>query len=175
MIDKSLFDILFYLVSPCLVMATTYIMLQKFFEREQRMQLFELKKNTQQHTLPLRLQAYERMVLYVERMMFNNLINRLNQSDFTVRQLQFSMINNLRDEYEHNVAQQLYMSSEIWMLIKQTKEETIRIIISIAENIDAEAPSAQLAKGLFEYIINNDYIKHQQTLDALKAEARQIF
>jgi hypothetical protein len=175
MIDKSLFDILFYLVSPCLVLATTYIMLQKFFEREQRMQLFELKRNAQQHTLPLRLQAYERMVLYIERMMFNNLIGRVNHADLTVGQLRLSLINNLRDEYEHNVAQQLYMSSEVWILIKQTKEETIRIIISVAEHLDVNAPSAQLAKGLFEYIINNDYIKHQQTLDAIKTEARHIF
>lgn len=173
--QKDLFDILFYLAAPALVLATAYFLITKFFEREHRLQLFELKRSIQQNTLPLRIQAYERVILYLERIMINNLVNRVNDTEMNVRQLQLSMIHTIRDEYDHNITQQLYMSSPSWMLVKKTKEETIAIIINTAHNIDPNLPSANLAKALFEYIINNDFIGTQEAIDNLKEEARQLF
>lgn len=173
--QKDLFDILFYLAAPALVLATAYFLITKFFEREQRLQLFELKRSVQQNTLPLRLQAYERVLLYLERIMLNNLVARVNDSDMNVRQLQMSMIHTIRDEYDHNITQQLYMSSASWLLVKKTKEETITIIINTAETLDPNLPSANLAKALFEYIINNDFIGTQEAMDIIKDEARQLF
>ncbi|MEO8147632.1 MAG: hypothetical protein ABI723_08350 [Bacteroidia bacterium] len=173
--EKDFFDILFYLAAPVLVLATSYFLITKFFDRDYRMQLFELKRAAQQYIIPLRLQAYERIILFLERLQLNNLIMRVREDEMNVRQFQLALIQTVRAEMDHNLTQQIYLSSSTWNMIKTTREETVRIINFTADTLSPNAPATDLAKALFEYIINNDFISTQHAIDAVKDEARQMF
>ena len=173
--EKDLFDILFYLAAPLMLLASTYILITKFFDRDYRLQLFELKRNSQQHIIPLRLQAYERIVLFLERIQINNLVLRVREDDMNVKQFQLALLQTIRAELDHNITQQIYIAATTWNQIKTTKEETIRIINFTADTLSPNAPATDLAKALFEYIINNDFISTQLAIDAVKNEARQLF
>lgn len=175
MAEKDFFDILFYLAAPILVLATTYFVISKFFDREYRIQLFDLRKSSQQYTIPLRLQAYERIILLLERMQLNNLIMRVREDDMNVRQFQSALVQTIRAETDHNLTQQLYLSSQAWAMVKTGREETIRIINFVSDTLNPDANGAELARSLFEYIINNDFITIQHSIDAIKEEARQMF
>ncbi len=173
--EKDLFDILFYLAAPLMLLASTYILITKFFDRDYRLQLFELKRNSQQHIIPLRLQAYERIVLFLERIQINNLVLRVREDDMNVKQFQLALLQTIRAELDHNITQQIYIAGTTWNQIKITKEETIRIINFTADTLSPNAPATDLAKALFEYIINNDFISTQLAIDTVKNEARQLF
>ena len=72
--------------------------------------------------LPLQLQAYERMVLFVERIAPQNLISRVNQAGFTVLDMQIGMVSSIKSEYDHNVSQQIYVTPEAWEAVRTVKE-----------------------------------------------------
>src|SRR6187399_253325 len=116
--EKDLFDILFYLAAPVMVLATSYFLITKFFDRDYRMQLFELKRAAQQHIIPLRLQAYERIILFLERLQLNNLILRVREDDMNVKQFQLALLQTVRAEMDHNLTQQVYVATATWNMIK---------------------------------------------------------
>jgi hypothetical protein len=100
--------------------------------------------------LPIRLQAYERICLFLERITPNNLIIRLNQSNFSAREFQQVLLSEIRQEYNHNITQQVYVSEEVWELVASAKEGVISTINQAAESIEDDAKSIDLAKKIFE-------------------------
>ncbi len=89
--------------------------------------------------VPLRIQAYERLLLYIERIQFPVLIKRVFIPTMTKNDFQFSLLQNVQDEFEHNLAQRLYVSEETWHLISLAKEEVMQNINAVFnDNPDAE-------------------------------------
>jgi uncharacterized protein YneF (UPF0154 family) len=128
----------------------------------------------QKHLFPLTLQAYERIVLFMERIEPSNLVMRSKTSDMTAQQLHGSLLNNIREEYEHNVSQQIYISDNAWNLTKQAKEETINIINLAANSLDVNANSNDLTRAIFEKMMVLPKSPSQIALDYLKAEIKQV-
>ncbi|MBR7175937.1 MAG: hypothetical protein IKD32_01375 [Bacteroidales bacterium] len=89
--------------------------------------------------VPLRIQAYERLLLYIERIQFPVLVKRVFIPTMTKNDFQFSLLQNVQDEFEHNLAQRLYVSEETWHLISLAKEEVMQNINAVFnDNPDAE-------------------------------------
>ncbi len=128
-----------------------------------------------QTILPLRLQAYERFVLYLERIHPSNVILRLNSPELTALQMQSLLVRTIREEFEYNLSQQLYVSGNSWELIKNAKEETIAMINHAASGLPEGAPSADLVKMVFEVSISRGKLPVETALDDIKKELQRLF
>jgi len=103
---------------------------------------------------PLHIQACERLLLYVERIQFPVLVKRLYQPGITRDDLQFSLMQNIQDEFEHNLAQRLYVTENTWKYVSLTKDSALEAVNSVfAENPDAD--NATVATILSS--MKNDY------------------
>lgn len=131
-------------------------------------------KNTE-ITLPLRLQAYERMALFLERISPNNLLLRLVSSASNAMDLQQILLNDIREEYNHNVAQQIYMSNNAWDQINNAMNEIVADINKASAEILPDAPAADLAKKIFANVIQREIQPSTYALKVLKEEVREIF
>ena len=127
---------------------------KEFVTNEQKKTLLEIQKISESETkrvvTPIQLQAYERLVLFLERMKPDNLVLRCYSVDMNTQLLRDVMIKNIRDEYEHNLSQQLYVSSQAWVYIKNAKEEVINVLNSLVPKQDETLTPTQYAGMLFE-------------------------
>jgi hypothetical protein len=125
--------------------------------------------------LPLRLQAYERFVLFLERIHPSNLMLRLNNPDLTAAQLQSLLVRTIREEFEYNLSQQLYVSGRSWELIKSAKEESIALINHACSSLPEDARSADLTKMVFELVVARGKLPVETALDEIKGELQKLF
>ncbi len=126
-------------------------------------------------TLPLRLQAYERMCLFLERITPNNLLLRTAPMATSALELQQIVLHEIREEYNHNVAQQLYISTHAWEQIVNAMNETVAVVNQAAAEVNAEAPAPDLAKKIFSHVIEKEIQPSTHALKVLKEEIRNVF
>jgi hypothetical protein len=93
----------------------------------------------------------------------------------SVFQLQTAMISAIREEYEHNLSQQLYISSQAWQLVKNAKDDLINVINNASTNLDKEADSAVLAKVIFEFIASVEKLPIEVAIELVKNEIYKEF
>ena len=126
-------------------------------------------------TLQLQLHAYERLILLSERIALPELISRLNQPGLSAREMQFVLTNNIRQEFEHNVTQQLYVSAESWDAVRNLKDQNIHIINQVASYLPAEASGTDLNKHLLEMLVQNPKASlHTVVAEVLSYEAKKL-
>jgi 2C-methyl-D-erythritol 2,4-cyclodiphosphate synthase len=125
-------------------------------------------------TIKLKLQAYERLTLYAERAGLKNLVSRLHEGDMSARQMQIALLETLKSEYEYNVSQQIYVSTEMWKAITKLRDQNIYIINQIAATLPVNAPAMDLSKGILEYSMGNNADISKIVLEALQYEAKKI-
>ena len=106
-LPKDIVDILFFLAPALLVFGMAYLLIKKFLDNQHRLKIIETKLLTQKEMMPLRLQAYERLTLFLERISPNNLLGRVYQPGLSVREFHLELLSNIRSEFEHNITQQL--------------------------------------------------------------------
>lgn len=114
---------------------------------------------------PLMIQAFERLVLYLERIRYSVLVKRVFMPGMSRSDLQFAMIQSIQDEFEHNLAQRLYVSEDIWMMVVLTKDEALNSI-SKAFDENPEADAATMAQILASMSSSNI----DRTIIAIKKE-----
>ena len=176
MILEQILEILKYTIPGLVVFAAVYFTLDSFMASENKRKNMEIRSLYFRETLPIRLQAYERMTLFLERISPNNLISRVNKPDMNARELHMLILQNIKMEYEHNLSQQLYIPADTWMMIVQVKEEIISIINRVAMEIPPTATSKDLSRRILEFFINSeDMIPTQKALNTLKQEVTKIF
>ncbi|NVN94567.1 MAG: hypothetical protein HXX18_04690 [Bacteroidetes bacterium] len=176
---SEILEILKYVLPSLVVFASSYFLLKQFMESDQRKRMIEMKMmnkaDNQQFVTPIRLQAYERIVLFLERISPNSLVLRVSEPQMNVLQLQTALIFSIRQEYEHNLSQQLYVSSKAWQIVKDAKEDLINVISSIAANIDKTADSSELAKAIFELTSAVEKMPVEIAIEILKNEIQEQF
>lgn len=143
----------------------------KIFEKQR----WDMRSKNIEITLPLRLQAYERMCLFLERISPNNLLLRLVPSATSALELQQIVLHEVREEYNHNVAQQLYISTHAWEQIVNAMNETVAVVNQAAAEVSAEAPASDLAKKIFSHVIEKEIQPSTHALKVLKEEIRNVF
>ncbi len=124
--------------------------------------------------LKLRLQALERFTLYAERSSLKNLVSRTPSSGMTVVDMQLTLLDTLRSEYEYNVTQQIYISPEMWKAIGNLKDQNIFIINQIAATLPPQANAIELSKRLLEYVASTNAELNTVVLSALQFEAKKL-
>ena len=126
-------------------------------------------------TLPVRMQAFERMALFLERISPESLVMRINKPNMTAAQLKSELLLTIRTEFEHNVAQQVYISSETWELIKSAKNNVISLVTTASDQVKDDATSLTLSQKIFEQLIQLKSPPTSQALESLKKEMKRLF
>lgn len=124
--------------------------------------------------LPLQLQAYERLAVFLERINPENLVGRVSETDVDVQDMRSLMIHSIRSEYEHNISQQIYVSTEAWEAVSNAKEQLISLINSMAEKMDPENDGKLLAKKLLELSLKEKELPTRTALTVVNTEAKKL-
>lgn len=165
-----------YVIPALVVFGTTYMVIRAFLDREHKMRLLEFRQAHLREALPVRLQAYERLTLFIERISLNNLLPRVRKQDMNVSEFRTALISNIRMEYEHNLSQQVYVSVDVWNMIRAAKEETISVINRNAMSMLPELPGVELHKKIIaELAESDDEATAQKVLVQLKKEVMQLY
>ncbi|MDR0802262.1 hypothetical protein [Fluviicola sp.] len=171
----TIFPILISLISAGGVLFMAYLFLKKTGDREIRSAQIELKKERQKHFLPMRVEAYQRAALLMERIHPGSLVMRLHNPGFPARKLQADLLQAIREEYDHNVSQQMFISPQAWEMVRNSKEETIKIINLAGNQMDATAFSTDLAGKIFEIVVEVGKLPTEITVEYLRKELQELF
>jgi hypothetical protein len=134
----------------------------------------ELRKQRQEFFLSHRMEAYQRAILYMERIHPVTILMRMNQQQMNAVLFQSMLLKAIRDEYDHNVAQQMFISPNAWHVLKNAKEETVKLINVGASELPADASSSDLAKAIITLTADINPLPSEIAIDALKAEFQQL-
>lgn len=127
-----------------------YYMLKSFFDQFEKQRKQELRVKFSEETLPLRLQAYERAILFLERIKPESMVTRQDLNDLSTLSLQKTLLQNIRDEYEHNLSQQIYLSSAAWSMVVAAKQSMTQLVSTSASQFSPDAPCMEYATDLLE-------------------------
>lgn len=163
------------LLPAALVLYAMYLGVKVMIARELTAKELEIRGKNVEITLPVRLQAYERMILFLERISPNNLVVRVNQPNLSAREFHQILLKEIRDEYNHNVSQQVYMSIEVWEEVKTAKEDLITAINASSNELPDEATSLDLAKRVFEHMMEKSIDPIDHAIKSLKAEISKTY
>lgn len=148
-------EILKYTLPSIIMLIACYLIVQKFLVTDtQRKQIAMLSEN-QEYTVRMRLQALERLALYVERISPRSLIPRVYMSGMTVTDLQQALVFNIRSEFEHNLSQQIYVSSNVWNIVKGVMEQEINMVGVIAQQLKPDAPAKELHMRIVDVVLTD--------------------
>jgi hypothetical protein len=124
---------------------------------------------------PLQLQAYERLVLLCERIAIPNLISRVSRPDLSAREMQIFLIETIKQEYEYNASQQIYVTQKAWEGIRNLRDQNLLFINSIAKTVPPDATAHDLNKAIIEAIMHEEKAAlHTYVATTLNAEAKKL-
>jgi len=156
------------------LMAMYYVVksdIQRFFDLKTN----ELNKESRASLLPLRLQAHERMIIFIERINPANLLVRLHQQGIGVKELQNLIVNDVKSEYQHNIAQQLYLNSTSWNVVRKLKDDTVAMINNVAQGLSEQSSGVDLSKKVLQHMATISENPYDLTIDHLKKDIQSLF
>lgn len=173
--ELLLADFFKIIIPSALVLYAMYLTITSFLNKDFEKKLVDLKSKNREIVLPIRLQAYERIILLLERITPNNLIIRVNNPSYTAKEFQQILLKEIREEFNHNLSQQVYISDNSWVLVKKAVEDLMVIINNASKTLAPEASGLDLAKKIFENVIENNSDITSEAISSVKDEIRQIF
>ncbi len=172
---EYLFQIALVVIPAGAVLLTAIFFMRKTYEKELLSSNIELKRERQKFFLPHRVDAYQRAILFLERIHPNSLVMRLNNPGLPSAAFQVKLLESIREEYEHNIAQQMYISPASWNLVKKSKEETVKIINLAGKQMDATSNAMDLSGKIFEICAEVGTLPTEIAVDVLKEEVQGLF
>lgn len=167
-------QILGYTLPALVVFLTTWLVLRKQLDNEADRRNFELRRLSVNQITPVRLRAYERLTLLLERTQPEAMILRLNLQGMTNIELQSKLLQTIRTEFDHNVAQQIYVSPEAWAMVKNARENLVRVINGAAAQVQPTGAALQLAQKLIELYSSLQTTPTEAALNCLKNEVKTL-
>ena len=155
------------------IVAVIYYGLKMYFEYQNRRLEREWVEKKEKDFFPIQMQAYERLILYLERIHPERLVFRVNKPGLSARLMQAELLKLMREEFDHNLAQQLYISNEAWNAVSKGREETFKILNRAAERTDANGSSMDFSTAILETVGKLDRLPTQTAVDILKTEFRR--
>jgi hypothetical protein len=177
---SDILELLKYTIPSLVTLAGVYYIIQLFIndENARRNQeinkslLFEQRKVSQ----PLRLQAYERIIVFLERIHPFSLLQRVYQPNMLLTEFQLELIKTVRLEYEYNLSQQMYISNDAWQMVATAKEETIKLINSFGSQIPDDKDGIELSKAILNYYMQSQKeIPVQIAINYVKDDVKNLF
>ena len=150
------------------------------FRNEEKKRQWELKRESQKSVSPIRLRAYERLALLLERTKPEHMLMELRAKDpealstWTILQVQQYLLQTIRAEFDHNQSQQVYVSEEVWDMIVNARDQTASFVIAISSQIPKDATAQTYAAALMTAYNSNGLTPTDKALEYLKNEAKEI-
>jgi len=164
-----------YILPSILVFLASYIVLKTFLDREKAQLKQKLNIENSKRLIPLRLQAYERLVLLMERISPQLLIPRVFKKDLTPEKFHYLLIQNIKQEYEHNLSQQIYVSDDVWNAVRDAKENIIRLINTISSDPKYNDNIQKMSRLIIEAYSSVDETPTDRAIKLIKNELQEIF
>ena len=145
-----------------------------FFNQQNKLDKKD-SENVDSSTRALRLQAYERLTVLVDRIALPNLISRVNQNGISSRDMQLLLTRSVKEEFDYNISQQIYVSSDAWNAVKNLKEQNILVVNQFATALPPNATGLDLNKLLLEYLMTDKKGQlHEVVSEVLSYEAKKL-
>lgn len=168
-------DVLKYVVPALLVLLAVRFMRDSFFQQEKMLQSKQIKVELLKERLPLKLNASERAVLFIERINPENLLIRIHPLDKKSGMYHQELVHEIRTEYEHNLSQQLYMNNQSWASLVQAKEEVLSMIHSSAKEVGPDATALELSKKILNKWLSVEISPAQKAIFVIKNDVNSLF
>lgn len=186
---ENIISLLLLFFSSLLIALVVYIMMKHFLKQNlQQMEFLnkeqellrlrleiERKQNTEKTSMAIRFQASERMALFLERINPPNLLPRVLTPGQTASGLQAQLHRSIRDEYEHNLSQQLYISDASWVLVQKAKEEVVSLVNLVASKVKPDEDGGKFASEMLSIGFAAKDNPIDRALNGLKNEIRKGF
>ncbi len=172
---EMVYDLMKMTLPASLVLYLAYLLVRSFLQKQLDEVAYQVRQKNQEVVLPIRLQAYERVTLLLERISPANLFSRLSSADYNAEEFQQILIHEIRNEFNHNMSQQVYMSDSAWTYITTAVEQTISLINSVANDLPEEAKGIELARHVLEQHAAEEINACKQALTYIKEEIQDVF
>jgi len=161
---------------PALIVAGgMYMVIKKYQERDYQTRLLELRMKNTEVILPVRLQAYERIVLFLDRIAPSSLLLRVSSAGQSAAEYHRLLLSEIRSEFNHNMSQQVYMTEQAWQQVKHAREDTLNLINKTYQELPENAKGSELAKKVLENILAIETDPTTRAINYLKKEIAQVF
>jgi len=157
-------------VPALIVFATVYYLQKQYLDGQLRQQSMQIRKSQQKETLPVRLQAYERIALYCERISIPSLILRVRQEGMTASALHLSLLISIQKEFEHNITQQVYVSENLWKIVQFARDDTMSVINLVYDQFQSGDSALDYSRGLLQAASQRDIQPLDKALEAIRKE-----
>lgn len=172
---EYLYDLLKILLPAALVLYGMYALVNNYLTKEAQKRVLELRMKNAEIVLPIRLQAYERICLLLERLAPSNLLVRVSSAGQSAADYQRTLLAEIRNEFNHNLSQQIYMSDQAWVTVKRAKEDVVTLINQVFEQLPEHAKGTDLAKRILERVLADNIDPTGNAISFLKQEINQVF
>ena len=173
-------EILLIILAIAVVIFGFWMIQHSQFRNEEKKRQFELKRESQKAVSPIRLRAYERLVLLLEHTKPEHMLMELRSKEpealatWTVAQVQQYLLQTIRLEFDHNQSQQVYVSDEVWDMIVNARDQLATFVIAIAGQLPPDATAQMYASTLMTAFVSNGLTPTDKALEELKAEAKEM-
>ena len=171
---ELIFDILKITIPSVIVFLTAWLLLRNMIRNDQDKRRQELILQNSRTIIPIRLQAYERVVLFLERISLESLLVRTNSPGMSAAQLHSALLNTIRSEFEHNLSQQIYMTQQAWEVVKNGRSSTIKLINTEFEKTPETATGIEFSRQLLEKVMELEKEPTKTAIEYVKNEVARM-
>lgn len=164
-------EILKFSIPALIVFLTAYLTLKNYLNNQLQLQQMKMNASYSDSTRTMKIQAYERLMLFCDRMDIVNLTTRVYNPDMNADELKQALLISLQRELEHNSAQQIYTSEPLWKIISEAKDASGKIIRAAAANTPKNAPASDLLKAITANMDKINVNPSEQAKNAIRSEA----
>ncbi len=169
-------EIIKYTLPALVVALVVYIMMRLHHQNNYKLKLLELKSSNGKDIVPLKLQAYERLSLFIHRTSPEQIIPRVTQPGMTAKQLKIALIQTIQSEFEHNITQQVYVSNGIWSAVVAYKNTFANLVNAKAKELEEGKVAYDLGKLIVEeYLDNEELLTPQKVNELIQLEVKTMF
>lgn len=174
-VTATILEILKYILPALIVLLTSYLVVAKFLISDTKRKQIALLRETQDVSHRLRLQAYERLTLFVERIHPRNLPGRTYVPGMSAAEFAAAMSLTIQTEWEHNLSQQIYVSRQVWETVRGVKEQELNMIHQLSGTLKPEATAADLNRRMVDAVLGESgELPTEIALQIIHDEARKV-
>ncbi len=171
---ETILEIVKVTVPALIVFLTVYHLMKQFMQKEVALKNLEIRQNHQSSTIPMRLQAYERLSLFLERIGIPGMMLRVQEEGMSASQMRLALMVAIQREFEHNITQQVYVSDQLWSIISLAREDVMRTITTVYEQTNPNDSAQEFGKKLVKFISERGNNPLETAQSAIKKEAGLI-
>ena len=171
LLDIGYWEVLLGVLPSLVVFLILYLMMRTWFRNQMKMKMLDAHDENSQFSRPLKIQAYERLMLFCERVSLQNLLLRMQSNNMSAKDLKSTLVLSIQQEFEYNLSQQLYVSEQLWQIIKLAKNQLIEIITHVGTKVSSNATAEDFSQQLILFVESQKKDPIETAKAAIKKEA----